>query len=214
MKAQPASNATRIERARQLSAIPLASGLMLLTSFACSGTTAFKDTTPIRIAAATAAEPEPEPVAAAPAEKRVSIRDNTVSVSDTIQFSYDGARVLEDAFQTLESVAQVIKDNPHVKKVRIEGHASEEGTEQHNQRLSTLRAKAVRTYLIARGVPARRLATKGFGESNPIADNDSESGREQNRRVEFNILSQDITRERIETDPETGEERVLETLND
>lgn len=189
----------------------LAGAWTVLCLASCSGTTPFKDTTPIRIATAAAPEPEAEP---APAAKQVSVRDNSVSLEDTVQFSYNKAGVLEDAISTLENIAQTLKDNTHVSKVRIDGHASEEGSTQHNRTLSSARARAVQAFLVARGVSRRRLSTKAFGESSPVADNDTESGREQNRRVEFKILKQQPTRERIETDPETGEVTVLETLSE
>jgi len=70
----------------------------------------------------------------------------------------------------------------------VEGYASAEGDDFYNKQLSDRRAKAVMKYVVAHGVDDSRLVAKGFGEESPIASNDTEEGREKNRRVEFNIL--------------------------
>ncbi len=70
-------------------------------------------------------------------------------------------------------------------RVQIEGHASSEGGDDHNQTLSEKRAEAVLDYLVAHGIAKERLVSKGFSSSVPVATNLTEAGREQNRRVEF-----------------------------
>ena len=77
--------------------------------------------------------------------------------------------------------------NPQVKKVRIEGHTDNTGAADFNTKLSQGRAKAVRDYLVKKGVAADRLEAKGFGPTQPIGDNKTAAGREANRRVEFEI---------------------------
>ncbi len=179
---------------------------------ACGGSIEFQDTTPIRIeAAAPALEvqvPEPAPVE----EKPIEVRDDRVEIQDTVQFAYDSAQISREAASLLEDVAATLKQSPHVEKVVVEGHASAEGSEAHNQRLSADRAQAVVRFLVSQGVEKNRLSRAAYGESRPVADNDSESGRRQNRRVEFNVTDQKVTQQRIEKDPETGEERVVETV--
>ena len=69
-------------------------------------------------------------------------------------------------------------------KVTAKGYASSEGTAAYNMKLSKDRANSVKTYLVNSGVNASQVATKGLGEANPIASNDTEEGRIQNRRVE------------------------------
>jgi OOP family OmpA-OmpF porin len=76
--------------------------------------------------------------------------------------------------------------------------------------LSKARAEAVRTYLIKKGVAAERLSATGYGEAKPLVANDSEAGREKNRRVEFHITKQEVTKEKVEVDPDTGKEKVIE----
>ena len=73
-------------------------------------------------------------------------------------------------------------------RIRINGHTDDVGTEADNQQLSEARAKAVYDYLIREGIEASRLSYKGFGESQPLAPNDTPQGRRQNRRTEFEIL--------------------------
>ena len=77
-------------------------------------------------------------------------------------------------------------------------------------KLSDERAKSVRKYLVDHGVEADRLIAKGFGITKPLAPNDTEEGREKNRRVEFNIMEQDVTKRKVEIDPATGKEKVIE----
>jgi outer membrane protein OmpA-like peptidoglycan-associated protein len=84
----------------------------------------------------------------------------------------------------------VIKANPQLTKILIEGHASSDGDDKHNMELSDKRAKAVREALVAKGVKAEVLEAKGFGETKPIASNDTDEGKEKNRRVEFTIVKQ------------------------
>jgi OOP family OmpA-OmpF porin len=73
-------------------------------------------------------------------------------------------------------------------KVRIAGHTDSRGSDEYNQRLSEARAKSVCEYLISRGISADRLSYIGYGESRPIDTNDTEEGRQNNRRVELEIL--------------------------
>ena len=85
-------------------------------------------------------------------------------------------------------VAQgILKERPDLKVV-IEGHTCSMGTDAYNQKLSERRAKAVYDYLVKKGVNAAKLSTVGLGETQPMADNKTESGRELNRRVEFKLV--------------------------
>lgn len=105
----------------------------------------------------------------------------------------------------------MIKKNPHVKKLSIEGHASAEGGASYNKRLSDARAKAVLEHLVKKeGVEASRLVAKGWGIEKPIAPNDTEENREKNRRVEFLVVEQEVTQKKVEIDPTTGKEKVVE----
>jgi len=139
------------------------------------------------------------------------LREDRIEIHEKIQFEYNKATIKEESFGLLDEIVQVIKDNPQVRKIQIEGHASADGDDAYNMKLSDSRAKSVRKYLVDKGVEADRLVAKGFGETKPIASNDTDDGKEKNRRVEFNILEQDPTKKKVEVDPATGKEKVLET---
>jgi OOP family OmpA-OmpF porin len=153
--------------------------------------------------------PPPEPVEAS-APPRVEVRDNKIEIHDKIQFDYDKAVIKEVSFGLMNEIADVIKQHPQIKRIRIEGHASSEGNAAHNKSLSDERAKSVMKYLTDHGIPTPELTEVGYGSERPIADNGTEQGREQNRRVEFLILEQDVTHSKIEIDPKTGQEKVVD----
>jgi OOP family OmpA-OmpF porin len=155
------------------------------------------------------AEPPPPP-APTPPPPRVEVRDNKITITEKIQFEHDRATIMAVSFGLLDEIAAVIAKNPHIKKIQIEGHASSEGGARHNQKLSEARAQSVMKYLTEHGVAQTLLIAKGFGIDKPLADNATEQGREQNRRVEFNIVDQDITKRRVEIDPNTGSEKVID----
>lgn len=150
--------------------------------------------------------PAPEPPPPAP---RVVVRDNKIEIREKIQFDFDKATIKEASFGLMNEIADVITKNPQIRRIRIEGYASSEGDTQHNRALSDERAKSVMKYLADHGVVAARLSAMGYGVDHPIADNTTEAGREQNRRVEFTVLEQDVTRKTIEIDPKTGAEKVV-----
>ena len=154
-------------------------------------------------------EPPPQPPQPPSEPPRVEVRDNRIEIHEKIQFEVDKATILAVSFGLLNEVASVIQKNPHIKRIRVEGHASSEGDARHNQNLSDARAKAVMRYLTEHGIAKAALVAKGFGIDKPIADNATEQGREQNRRVEFNIVEQDVTMKKIEID-KTGTEKVIE----
>lgn len=149
------------------------------------------------------------PVEAA-APPRVEVRDNKIEIHEKIQFDYDKAVIKDVSFGLMNEIADVIKKNPQIKKIRIEGHASSEGNAGHNKTLSDDRAKSVMKYLTEHGIAAAELMAQGYGSEKPIADNNTEEGREKNRRVEFEILEQDVTQKKVEIDAKTGTEKVVE----
>lgn len=151
----------------------------------------------------------PPPVVEAKTPPRVEVRDNKIAIHEKIQFDYDKATIKEASAGLMAEIANVIKRNPQIKRLRIEGYASSEGDEKHNQTLSDSRAKSVMAYLAKLGVSSTQLAAVGYGADKPIADNDTAAGREANRRVEFTILEQEVTQKKVEIDPTTGAERVV-----
>jgi OOP family OmpA-OmpF porin len=177
----------------------------------CGGPTVFSGKSALSVVGD--APPPPPPPPPPPAEEkkpRVELRDNKIEIHEKIQFDLDKATIKEVSFSLLNEVADVIKKNPHIKMLAIEGHASAEGSAAHNLSLSDRRAKAVMKYLVDHGIPKDMLTAKGHGVTRPLADNESDAGREKNRRVEFNITEQQVTQKKVEIDPVTGKERVLE----
>ncbi|MBO9730530.1 MAG: OmpA family protein [Chitinophaga sp.] len=102
---------------------------------------------------------------------------------DSKEYTLKPASVLE-----LNKLVNLLLDNPGV-KIAIEGYTDNVGTDKDNQVLSENRAKSVVKYLTEKGIAASRLTAKGYGESNPIATNDTEEGRAANRRTVFKIIS-------------------------
>lgn len=141
---------------------------------------------------------------------RVEVRDNKIEIHDKIQFDFDRATIKEASFGLMNEIAAVIAKNPQIKRIRIEGHASSEGNPAHNKTLSDERARSVMKYLTDHGIAPGELVAVGYGTERPIADNATEEGREKNRRVEFMIVEQDVTHKKVEVDPQTGAEKVVE----
>jgi OOP family OmpA-OmpF porin len=101
---------------------------------------------------------------------------------ETIQFEFNSSVLKTESYPTLDKLSSVLRENGG--KVTAKGYASSEGTAAYNMKLSKDRANSVKTYLVNSGVNASQVTSKGLGEANPIASNDTEEGRIQNRRVE------------------------------
>ena len=95
------------------------------------------------------------------------------------------------SFPVLDEVAAVLIGTPTILRVRVEGHTDSRGRDRYNLDLSKRRAHSVRRYLMSKGVEPRRLVAEGYGETVPIATNDTSDGRAENRRVEFVILERE-----------------------
>jgi outer membrane protein OmpA-like peptidoglycan-associated protein len=119
-----------------------------------------------------------------PVYQRVVVKPDKLELKEKILFSWDKALIEPQSYPLLDEVVQALKDNKSF-RVRIEGHTDSSGGETHNQTLSEERARAVLDYLARHGIAADRLAYKGFSSSQPLDRNDTEAGREANRRVEF-----------------------------
>jgi len=107
---------------------------------------------------------------------------STVTGFEKIGFDFNSSVLKTESYPTLDKLSSVLRENGG--KVTVNGYASSEGTAAYNLKLSKDRANSVKTYLVNSGVSASQVATKGNGEANPIASNDTEEGRIQNRRVE------------------------------
>lgn len=111
-----------------------------------------------------------------------------IEIREPIQFHFDTDEVLPVSLPTLEAVAALLRDNPHLLLVAVEGHASEEGSFRYNYDLSNRRAHAVLRALIRVGVHPSRLTVRGMGEVVPVAEGSDEASLARNRRVVFHIV--------------------------
>jgi outer membrane protein OmpA-like peptidoglycan-associated protein len=130
------------------------------------------------------APPPPPP----PAEKLVVTEEQIITL-EPIYFDFDKATIKPVSYPVLDEVAKVMRDGPTI-VVRVEGHTDDVGSDAYNARLSERRAHSVVKYLVAKGIDPARLQAIGFGESRPIATNDTPEGRAKNRRTEFHIVTQ------------------------
>jgi len=126
-----------------------------------------------------------------PKRKVVILQKNRkkIAVRKKIHFASGKTDLRADANQILDGVVEVMVEHPEITKLRIEGHTDSVGSAALNERLSQGRSESVMNYLTQQGLEPSRLEAKGYGEAKPIAPNNSRRGREQNRRVEFTILS-------------------------
>jgi OOP family OmpA-OmpF porin len=101
-----------------------------------------------------------------------------------VKFKYDSAELTSNAMVILDSIVVNLVSHAQKNDIEVQGHASSEGTDDYNMKLSLRRSQSVADYLKTKGV-ANKLTAKGYGETRPIADNSTEAGKSQNRRVEL-----------------------------
>lgn len=137
---------------------------------------------------------EPKPVEAPPPKPikaigKAKIEGNEIKIPGKIHFETDKATIKEDkeTKEILQTVADVMKENTQITKLRVDGHTDDSGASEHNHKLSQARADAVIEWLAKNGVDKSRLEGKGWGEEHPIVKNDTKDNKEQNRRVEFKL---------------------------
>ena len=102
----------------------------------------------------------------------------------SVQFGFDSDVITDDSAAVLDTVANMLKESP--RNVEISGHTCSIGADEYNMGLSQRRANAVKNYLVTKGIAASSLTSKGYGESQPKFDNNTEEGRRLNRRAEIN----------------------------
>jgi outer membrane protein OmpA-like peptidoglycan-associated protein len=110
-----------------------------------------------------------------------------ITLKSDFSFDFDSAVIKPGAEDEIARIAAVLIKYPQT-NISIEGHTDSKGAEEYNMDLSKNRAEAVKASLIGRGLTSSRLQTIGFGESKPVATNDTEAGRQQNRRVRIVIV--------------------------
>ncbi len=108
---------------------------------------------------------------------------------DNVYFDYDKASLRAESFKELDELVEAMNANPDL-IIEIAGHTDNKGSDEYNQRLSQKRAESVRAYLIKKSISPKRVFAKGYGEKSPIAFNDTDEGRQKNRRTEVRIIKQ------------------------
>jgi len=104
-----------------------------------------------------------------------------------ILFGFDSAALKPAAYPLLDEAVTILKKNPGI-MIEIQGHTDNIGPEAYNLKLSERRAQAVKSYLEQKGIASSRLTSKGYGEAEPVAANDTEEGRQENRRVRVKVV--------------------------
>ncbi|MBK9012331.1 OmpA family protein [Novosphingobium sp.] len=110
-----------------------------------------------------------------------------VNLPDGVTFDVGSATLKPEFRATLDKVAESLIQYPN-SLIDVYGHTDSTGSDAFNQTLSEGRARTVLNYLVSRGVPAARVRSQGFGETMPVASNDTAEGRQKNRRVEIKIV--------------------------
>ena len=125
-----------------------------------------------------------------------------VTFDSGLLFDFDSAALRENAEQNLAEFAESMEDVPDT-NILIVGHTDSRGSEEYNQDLSERRANSAGDFLMSRGLDSGRLLMTGRGETEPVASNDTEEGRQQNRRVEVAIYANEEGREQAREEAET-----------
>jgi OOP family OmpA-OmpF porin len=115
------------------------------------------------------------------------IEKGQIRILEQVQFAFNSDRILHASDVILTAVLKIVQDHEEITKISIEGHTDNVGSAKYNKDLSNRRAASVRNWLVQHGVDPDRLTSIGYGLERPIADNVTEDGRQENRRVEFHI---------------------------
>ena len=126
-----------------------------------------------------------------PDNAKVIISGGEIKILERIEFDTSKATIRSRSNDIVDQVAEVMKDNPDIKKIEVQGHTDNRGPAFYNRNLSKQRAEAVVAALVKRGIKRSRMTAKGFGPDKPVADNGTDEGRQQNRRVQFVIKDRD-----------------------
>lgn len=119
-------------------------------------------------------------------DARATDRGVVINLPDVL-FAFDSADLTASAEGTAGDIAQSLQGRTAGRRIAVEGHTDSKGSNSYNQRLSQQRAQSVANQLSSEGISKSQMSVRGYGESRPVASNDSESGRQRNRRVEVVI---------------------------
>ncbi|MES0864553.1 OmpA family protein [Ruegeria sp. SCPT10] len=129
----------------------------------------------------------PEPEDALPDPEQCEEQIAQIQSASKIAFEPGSATIASDSRDTVNQIADILRDCGPI-RMEIQGHTDSQGREEMNQQLSQARAQSILNELRGRRIPTSSYTAVGYGETQPIADNDSEEGREENRRIEFRLI--------------------------
>lgn len=156
--------------------------------------------------------PEPCPVCKTVVKQnRTIIKENRIILWGKIFFDTDKATIKPVSFPVLDDVADVIRVNSDIKLVEVQGHTDWRGSDDYNLKLSQRRAESAVKYLIDKGVDPSKLRAVGYGETQPIAANNTAEGMSQNRRTEF-IIAETFSGKTINSGEEVVDEQTSVTI--
>jgi outer membrane protein OmpA-like peptidoglycan-associated protein len=114
-----------------------------------------------------------------------------VKILERIEFDTNKATLRHESDGVLQAVADILAHHKEIKRIQVQGHTDNRGTKDYKKALSEKRAASVKKWLVAAGIDVKRLESKGFGQVQPVDSNESEQGRQINRRVQFIVLDKD-----------------------
>jgi len=129
------------------------------------------------------------------------VEKGQIKIIERIEFKSGSDKILPESFAIMEAVRAILAEHAEITRIAIEGHTDNVGKAEFNKKLSQRRAESVMKWLTQKGIKRERLEAHGFGMERPIADNDSDEGKQTNRRVEFHIRT--VNGEPVESDSST-----------
>ncbi|MBZ4410888.1 OmpA family protein [Myxococcus sp. XM-1-1-1] len=136
----------------------------------------------------------------------VFVESDRIRIKGNVLFETGSAVIQKRSYPLLDEVATVLRKNPTLGPVLIEGHTDNRGSRQLNMGLSDKRARSVLEYLVGKGIDRKRLSSEGFGFDRPISTNDTALGRAKNRRVDFRLIRSEVETEGRETVVPAGQQ--------
>ncbi|WP_342380301.1 OmpA family protein [Myxococcus stipitatus] len=136
----------------------------------------------------------------------VFVESDRIRIKGNVLFETGSAVIQKRSYPLLDEVATVLRKNPTLGPVLIEGHTDNRGSRQLNMGLSDRRARSVLDYLVSKSIERKRLSSAGFGFDRPIATNDTALGRAKNRRVDFKLVRSEVETEGKETVVPAGQQ--------
>ncbi len=131
--------------------------------------------------------PPPDQYYSEPFNVNIKFEAAKIYTLDNVYFDFGKATLRPGSFAELEELVSYLKNKDNI-KVEIAGHTDNVGKDADNLKLSQQRAEAIRNYVVKKGISPARIVAKGYGATDPVADNDTEEGRQLNRRTEVRIL--------------------------